>query len=343
MTTIGRNSPCPCGSGEKFKQCCLNKADTRQNDEVPMSIPVDELSLFLKYAGRKGTSSPSFPWRVESIAEMTTEEIFSKLHTFGISIDTDQFMREAPNFHSAEQYSEDWWRRYEVTACGYDEDFPWMATLVLWERLLPEVMNTERLDDTMQEGYTAFEEKDRQRGCTLWLTVWDHLKTRFTPAISSVKDAEQVFNGTQSLFNWCQDLELELGNAGLDDPHFNEECIRYCREFCTLLPDSSSNIIHNMKRTEIVALFRLGRFEEGELASQALIKAYPNEIFAYINRGDLYYWPTKGEWPADFDRAESLYRMALDTAIDDHGRSIVLERLDLLAQTRSDKQQDGIL
>lgn len=22
---IGRNDPCPCGSGKKYKQCCLNK------------------------------------------------------------------------------------------------------------------------------------------------------------------------------------------------------------------------------------------------------------------------------------------------------------------------------
>lgn len=24
---IGRNDPCPCGSGKKYKKCCLNKAD----------------------------------------------------------------------------------------------------------------------------------------------------------------------------------------------------------------------------------------------------------------------------------------------------------------------------
>ena len=24
---VGRNDPCPCGSGKKFKQCCMNKAD----------------------------------------------------------------------------------------------------------------------------------------------------------------------------------------------------------------------------------------------------------------------------------------------------------------------------
>jgi hypothetical protein len=24
---IGRNDPCPCGSGEKYKNCCINKGD----------------------------------------------------------------------------------------------------------------------------------------------------------------------------------------------------------------------------------------------------------------------------------------------------------------------------
>jgi len=26
MTTIGRNEPCPCGSGKKYKYCCGAKA-----------------------------------------------------------------------------------------------------------------------------------------------------------------------------------------------------------------------------------------------------------------------------------------------------------------------------
>ncbi len=24
---VGRNDPCPCGSGRKYKQCCLGKSD----------------------------------------------------------------------------------------------------------------------------------------------------------------------------------------------------------------------------------------------------------------------------------------------------------------------------
>ena len=26
MTTVGRNAPCPCGSGKKYKHCCGAKA-----------------------------------------------------------------------------------------------------------------------------------------------------------------------------------------------------------------------------------------------------------------------------------------------------------------------------
>lgn len=30
MTKVGRNDPCPCGSGKKFKKCCINKKDRKQ-------------------------------------------------------------------------------------------------------------------------------------------------------------------------------------------------------------------------------------------------------------------------------------------------------------------------
>src|SRR4029077_7103012 len=29
---VGRNAPCPCGSGRKSKRCCANKADTSRGD-----------------------------------------------------------------------------------------------------------------------------------------------------------------------------------------------------------------------------------------------------------------------------------------------------------------------
>ncbi len=38
---IGRNSPCPCGSGKKHKQCCLGKVEeVKEKARIGMSIMV---------------------------------------------------------------------------------------------------------------------------------------------------------------------------------------------------------------------------------------------------------------------------------------------------------------
>lgn len=29
MKNVGRNDPCPCGSGKKYKNCCLNQATSK--------------------------------------------------------------------------------------------------------------------------------------------------------------------------------------------------------------------------------------------------------------------------------------------------------------------------
>jgi tetratricopeptide (TPR) repeat protein len=50
MAKVGRNAPCPCGSGKKYKKCCLLRQDGKmQTDVQPMRfIPVytdlDQLS-----------------------------------------------------------------------------------------------------------------------------------------------------------------------------------------------------------------------------------------------------------------------------------------------------------
>jgi tetratricopeptide (TPR) repeat protein len=44
MSSLGRNGPCPCGSGKKYKKCCLKKdeaaADARSaTEQIPPSGP----------------------------------------------------------------------------------------------------------------------------------------------------------------------------------------------------------------------------------------------------------------------------------------------------------------
>jgi Tfp pilus assembly protein PilF len=50
MAKIGRNAPCPCGSGKKYKKCCLSAQQEKRSTSVkkPRFIPVftelDQLS-----------------------------------------------------------------------------------------------------------------------------------------------------------------------------------------------------------------------------------------------------------------------------------------------------------
>ncbi len=50
MTKIGRNAPCPCGSGKKYKKCCLSEQQEKRPSPVkkqgftPVFIDLDQLS-----------------------------------------------------------------------------------------------------------------------------------------------------------------------------------------------------------------------------------------------------------------------------------------------------------
>ena len=52
MVKIGRNNPCPCGSGKKYKKCCLLREDGAKRCSpkrekirfIPVYFPIDKLS-----------------------------------------------------------------------------------------------------------------------------------------------------------------------------------------------------------------------------------------------------------------------------------------------------------
>ena len=47
MARIGRNQPCPCGSGRKYKRCCLQKdnADSAEAGAVVQQYHRDALAF----------------------------------------------------------------------------------------------------------------------------------------------------------------------------------------------------------------------------------------------------------------------------------------------------------
>ncbi len=63
---IGRNEPCPCGSGKKYKKCCYDKDNKRDQESF---APVDNTSMPRDLAAVGNLSGRSCDEVVESIPD----------------------------------------------------------------------------------------------------------------------------------------------------------------------------------------------------------------------------------------------------------------------------------
>lgn len=278
-------------------------------------------------------------WDLDEIRRMTNIKIIRKLKRFGVDFTIDMFREDAPKFYSAEYLYEHWREVYEITTEGFDKDFIWMAAIILWERLLPNIANFENIDNEMQAGYDLSAEEKTVEACKIWLEVWDKIKEKIGTDFKSVEQADEVFHGMQSLFNWCQDLETELDSGGSEDVSFYEKRVQYCREFYTLLPETDDLIIHNMKRAEAESYFALGMQEKGEELFKDMIEESPDNVWSYIGWGDMYgIFRMNSSIPIDYDKAERIYRMALARDIDnEHDKRDVLDRLESIEEERTQR------
>ncbi|MGE5586344.1 MAG: hypothetical protein ACM309_12585 [Bacillota bacterium] len=106
-----------------------------------------------KKRGNNGRIPRRTPWSIEEVRGMPNDKILAALHGLGISISMDDLREQVKEFCSAEDLSERWFETYHVTATGWDEDFPWYAAWVLWERLDGDTIPYESINDLMGEGF----------------------------------------------------------------------------------------------------------------------------------------------------------------------------------------------
>lgn len=271
-------------------------------------------------------------WTFEKIEAMSTDEILAKLKRLGIPITPERFREEAARHDAAERMADGWRTRHRLRPEGpYDGDFPWMAAIVLWRRLVPDRVSFEQIDALMQEGYTLLEEGRTAEACDAWWQVWEWLREKVTPKRKTIEALDADFRGTQMVFNWCQDFEMELGNAGLDDPAYYRVRIRYCREFLETFDEIEPSIRDDFVVADAESYWRLGEDETAETKFEALIAAQPDWAWGYIDWSDLY-WLYRNS-PKDYARGEAILQRALARP-DLEEREAVVERLEELRAER---------
>jgi len=358
---IGRNDPCPCGSGKKYKRCCLKKNTTiyqSSSGERPiigclalMRIDQefkDDPKKFEELMEKQGyptdmekmKESMLQSWDLKKVRKMNTDEIIAKLHSLNIKFSVDDFKRQAGNSISSIQLAKDYYFTQDHHAEGLDEDFILIAIYELWKRIIPDQNNIEMIDDGMQEGYDALENNKIDECMEKWLRAWKTIVTIVPTYIDSVEEADEFMPEplTQSIYNWCQDFKMELFNAGLKDKSYFKKRIEYCNEFSRLFPETDDLIIQNMLRAEAESYAKLGEMETADRLFENLVNKYPDSIWGYVGWGDMHMstkFIEKG-FP-NYKMAEEIFLSALEKCDDED--AVISGRLDDLEKKMDEKTE----
>ena len=65
MPRPGRNAPCPCGSGKKFKQCCASKKDRLSPALIAVLVAVAVLVVIVIVVNTRRSTNSGMVWSPE--------------------------------------------------------------------------------------------------------------------------------------------------------------------------------------------------------------------------------------------------------------------------------------
>ena len=194
----------------------------------------------------------------------------------------------------------------------------------LWQRWFPDKPSFEALDDKMQAGY-ELRKSDSVAACRLWLEAWsDVLRILDKAGMKSIREFDERFGGTQSLFNWIQDLEDQLWNGGLKDRRLLTARIALCEEGLRRFRTDDELLSENRRRAVAESYFELGETGKAEALYRGWLHLDPRWGWGWIGWSDRYRF-TRTE-PRDWSRCEQILREGLSIT-DVRDRAEIADRL----------------
>ncbi len=267
--------------------------------------------------------------------KLSDDELSAKLRSLGIMA-SKHWLRELSEQHrSAQELSQFLCAEYGTR--DFDMDWVWFCVTILWERWFPDVPNLEMIDNRMQLGYERLEQKDVIGACEAWLSYWkDALKLMEKWKIKTVSQFDEQFLQTQSLFNWCQDFEMELNNAALDEWKYHAVRLLFCQQIIPLVDPEEKLIKENMRRAMAESYFDMGKETKADRLYEEWLAADPRWGWGWIGWSDLYWLFSRGE--RDYRRAEEILTKAMGTS-ELRDKADVLERLSDLYEESGQKEK----
>lgn len=310
---VGRNDPCPCGSGKKYKKCCSPKYDQ------PVAQAVKPFEDFESFAARA--------WTAEKLSAMGESEIVTKLNQLGIRTDKEHFAEEVGGSFSVDAIVEKWTKRLR-TVDVLDEDFIVFAAKELWNRWLPDKFSLHRLE-AMMEDYLDHDPGERvlERYEAIWSALRDHYIIpyncrsfeEFTGKTDFPYDMDAVFFDTEGdMVNECRERQQ-------DDPECWDRLIRLYREMLEYFTNMDEDNRLNLRRSYAEAYFYKGDAAAGSALYRQLVDERPDWAWGYVGWGDMYNPHFADPGMSDPSEAMRLYRWGLEKASAD--KDVLEERI----------------
>lgn len=212
MMKIGRNDPCPCGSGKKFKKCCIDKPEYQAVAQIPANPAAGKATAAksnshsdaVTLPGKKGENGKSHTGSSApraSLSESLTardERLLDKAIQ-GAKRDRQkriEMLAEKWKDSSAEELLQEMSRQgirvqpdkftelaekaksHRKLAKSWklnkraDEDEVTALTKLLWDVLCPQTFRYDELGQAIAAGYAKLEDTDELEAAQIWLPWW---------------------------------------------------------------------------------------------------------------------------------------------------------------------------
>jgi hypothetical protein len=278
-------------------------------------------------------------WTISKVAGLETVDIVSRLRKLGIDAERATFVPLTRDHTSAWRVGDTWVAGVDRQLRTHEEHFVFLAACELWKRHCPERPSEEMVDDWVTEGYGYAETGEDAKAVDVWLRVWEHLRPRLRPHMTTFDAVDPMFRISQFFLNWIQDFETALEDAARKDREYAETGIRILREVLERFTNEEENTILNFRCDLARFLFLAGRMEEGEATLQAAIHGYPHRAHGYVTLSDEL--SAVGNPRQDISRAIALLEQALAYPVVDAADWDIEVRLDDLRARKASRPVGG--
>jgi len=358
MSGIGRNDPCPCGSGMKYKKCCLDKDEQAQRRErieaAERPVGVETFERPGRAENRAGPSNEGWPpepgpeedepdWEPDGdveresepelgdILERSPDEVLELLSEMGVQESAEAFgtFCSQEGSRSIRPRVERWALEAGIDMAAEDGRALRCAAVALWRELSPGLACVEDLDDLVYQEEKKLDTRskaDHSLTAEAWLRAWNVVLELLPQSIRSLQEADALFVAGGPLAVFLDELDgLLWGRArNQDRTEWLGKGLGFANSILERFPDDRDIAVRWGIR-QAQQLFAMGRVEEGEERFSALKERFPDEAEVVTGWSHVYSLFQPRDWfPDDPAKALEVCRAGLATLPEDGRRGVRL-------------------